>query len=190
MIGIINSLLFDYIEGNYGTARLLALKEHLALPNDYQFRLDTYYADDEWQDVYAKTITFIGGDREQVEWDFGYFSGEALVKQFPTFVRGCTCARDLIIRQPKIHNAIGNSVTDPGKRKIINQKFTLEERTDQVVMHYVSYNKMCTFYRSLATWAGEHFGETVTIDEPRCMKRGDAECEIHLHYSPKGAQKQ
>lgn len=183
MIGVINSLLFDYVEDRHGAQKLTDLKAHLALPADYSFRLDTYYGDDDWQDVYAKTITFVGGEREALEWDFGYFCGFALAKQFPTFVKGCTCARDLIVRQPKIHNAIGNSITDPSKRQIINQKFTLEERDGKIVMHYVSPNHLCTFYRSLATWAGEQFGETLTIHEPRCLKNGDGECEIHLQYA-------
>lgn len=183
MIGIINALLFDYIEAQHGIEKLKALKARLNMPDDYSFRIDTYYADTEWQDIYQKTAAFVGVEREAMEWGFGYFSGKALVNQFPTFVSGCTCARDLIVRQPKIHNIIGNSVNDPGTRKIINQKFTLEERDDKVVMHYVSPNQLCTFYRSLATWAGEHFGETVTIQEPRCMKKGDSECEIHLQYT-------
>ena len=186
MIGVINSLLFDYVEAHYGATKLHELKQHLLMPADYTFRIDTYYADNEWQDTYRKTITFIGGERDKVEWDFGYFCGDALKQQFPTFIKGCTCSRDLIVRQPKIHNAIGNSVNDPSTRQIINQKFTLEERDDKIVMHYVSVNQLCTFYRSLATWVSEQFGETVTIDEPRCMKRGDAECEIHLRFAKAG----
>ena len=50
-------------------------------------------------------------------------------------------------------------------------------------MHYVSGNHMCTYYRSLATWVGTHFGEEVHIDEPRCMKRGDHECQIHVRFT-------
>jgi hypothetical protein len=185
MIGVINSLLFDYIEARHGAAKLTELKAHLSLPANYTFRLDTYYGDDDWRDVYGKAIAFFSGDRDAFEWDFGYFCGDALAGQFPTFVKGCTCARDLIVRQPKIHNAIGNSINDPSKRQIINQKFTLEERDDKIVMHYVSPNQLCGFYRSLATWAGEKFGENLIIHEPHCMRKGDAECEIHLHYSKK-----
>lgn len=183
MIGIINSLLFDYVEARYGKERQLEIKRDLGMSEDETFRIDTYYSDDEWQKFYARTVELLGENADKFEWDFGRYSGEKLVAQFPTFVRGCNSARDMIVRQPKIHYAIGNSVTDPAKRDVVNRKFNLEELDGQIVMHYVSHNHMCTFYRSLATWVGEHFGETVLIDEPHCQKRGDHECEIHLRYS-------
>ena len=92
MIGIINSLLFDYVEARYGKERQLGIKRELGMSEDEAFRIDTYYSDDEWQNFYARTVELLGEDADKFEWDFGRYSGEKLVAQFPTFVRGCTSA--------------------------------------------------------------------------------------------------
>ncbi len=183
MIGVINSLLLDYVKQKYGESMLQELVAHPVVPGDHQFRIDTYYSDSDWEELYHKAVNMVGIDREEFEWDFGYFCGDALVNQFPGFVKGCTGARDMITRQPKIHNAISHSLADHDAQKIVNNKFMLEEQGDKIIMHYVSVNHMCTFYRSLATWVGEHFNEQLSINEPRCMKQGHHECEIHVQYT-------
>lgn len=183
MIGVINTLLLDYVKEKYGASMLEELVQHPVVPGDHQFRIDTYYSDVEWEDLYKKAVNMAGIDREEFEWDFGLFCGHALVNQFPGFVKGCKSARDMITRQPKIHNAISQSLTDHDAQKVVNNKFFLEEQGDKIIMHYASPNHMCTLYRSLATWVGDHFGEQVSINEPRCMKTGHHECEIHVQYT-------
>lgn len=187
MIGVISSLLVEYLDLKHGAQVVDQLRAQMPADHDHRYRIDAYYDESAWQEVYAKAIELVGQDRETFEWDFGIYSGIRLVGEYPTFVQGCTGARDMLLRQPKIHNAIGQSLMDSTVRRAVDMKFNLEPLPDKVIMHYRSPNKMCTYYRSLATWVGDHFGEDTEIHEPRCLKRGDSECEIHVRFTPKGA---
>lgn len=56
-----------------------------------------------------------------------------------------------------------------------------------LVMGYRSPRKMCTFAEGLLEGAGEHFGERLVIEQPRCMKRGDERCVIEIAFAEDGA---
>ncbi len=59
--------------------------------------------------------------------------------------------------------------------------------TGELVMGYRSPRKMCTFAEGLLEGAGEHFGEQLVIEQPRCMKRGDERCVIEIGFVGDGA---
>jgi hypothetical protein len=183
MIGVINSLLFEFVEEKWGADQLQLLNVELGFQPDFRFRQHRVYDDAEWGRIYEKTIAFLGQDRDQFEWEFGFFSGDKLITLHHNLVADCQSARDVILRQPRIHHGIADAVANPKEHQGIIRKFRLEENGSTVIMHYRSPNQMCTFYRSLATFVAQYHGETVTIDELRCMKRGDDECELHLDFS-------
>lgn len=183
MIGIINKLLFEFVGHRWGDEAEGKLRAATGT-EAVEFRMDTYYPDTEWQAQLAAALTVTDTDEETFVWDFGYYCGVALLQGFSGFVRGVTTAREVISRQPRIHNTL--SATFAGEeRKKINEKFRLEELTDRSIMHYQSPNRLCTLYRSIAQWAADEFGDVIEIHEPRCQKRGDPECEIHIIYKGK-----
>jgi hypothetical protein len=48
----------------------------------------------------------------------------------------------------------------------------------EVVIHYGSERRMCAVARGIVKGVAAHYGETVTLEEPRCMLRGDEECRL------------
>jgi hypothetical protein len=38
-------------------------------------------------------------------------------------------------------------------------------------------------YKAIARLVFKHYHDNATIDEPMCMMRGDAECELRLRWS-------
>ena len=56
------------------------------------------------------------------------------------------------------------------------------ERTapDEVVVTYASARRLCGFGKGIVRGLARHFGETVTLDEPSCMLRGDGECRLRV----------
>lgn len=184
MIGLINRLLFDYVESKWGAAMCERIKAETGVSHS-EYRMDVYYEDSEWQAVYKKAIELSGMTQDELEWEFGYFSGNALTQQFSGFMTGAVTARDMISRQPRIHNTLAMAFHDPAARAKINEKFHLEEFENHTVMHYASPNQLCTFYRSLAQWVAEHYQEDIVIQEHQCMKHGADECEIRIDYRGK-----
>jgi predicted hydrocarbon binding protein len=182
MIGVILRLLSDFVEKNWGTQSLNECLKAAGFPDDFVFRLDTAYPDEQWQSMFRAATDVAGLSPDDLELTFAHYCGKDMSVRFPGFLQGVTSARDIIERQPSIHNFMAASLKSPSARKAVAEKFRLEGRPDETVMHYVSPNKMCILYRGLAEWAAEYFNEKVEIKEPHCLKRGDAECEIHVQY--------
>ena len=49
---------------------------------------------------------------------------------------------------------------------------------DEVVLFYDSTRRLCAVARGIGRGFARHFGETVAIDERKCMHRGDSGCVI------------
>jgi hypothetical protein len=95
-------------------------------------------------------------------------------------------ARAFLERQPAIHNSFATGARDPATRKAIADKFDMEKRAGELVVHYRSPNRLCGLYIALAGWIIRHYGEQAQITETRCMKRGDPACEVHVRWSEAG----
>jgi Haem-NO-binding len=50
-------------------------------------------------------------------------------------------------------------------------------------LDYYSPRKLCAFAEGLLLGAGDHFNETVTIEQPKCMNRGDQRCRLEIAFS-------
>jgi heme-NO-binding protein len=55
---------------------------------------------------------------------------------------------------------------------------TAEDGT--VTMRYGSPRQLCAFAQGLIEGAAAHYGQTVSIEQPRCMLRGDELCTIEI----------
>lgn len=50
-------------------------------------------------------------------------------------------------------------------------------------MDYYSPRKLCAFAEGLLLGAGDHYGETVSIEQPTCMNRGDQQCHLEITFN-------
>jgi hypothetical protein len=107
------------------------------------------------------------------------FCRDAL-SRFPKWFEMSANSREFLERQVTIHNVFASGVRDPGARKAVADKFHIEKRPGEIVTHYRSPNRLCSMYKSLARWLFRHYGDEATIEEPKCMLRGDEECELHV----------
>jgi hypothetical protein len=184
MVGLIHVLLLNFIERNCGPAGVAEVQRRAGIPDGRAFRMDTVYDDEEFQRLLAAAIAQIGLPPDEVEAAFGRYAGQDLLIRFPGFWAGANCARDMILRQPRIHNAMTGTAQDSAVRTAIADKFRVKATPDGAVIRYASPNRLCVLYRGLAGWVAEHFGEEMEASEPTCQRRGDAVCEIHLRFRP------
>jgi len=183
MIGIIHQLLFDFVRGNWGEEAVQEVRRRAGLDDAVKFRMDQAYPDEQWRKLLASAVELSGLSSDDAELAFAKFAGGELRKRMGGFFHGCNSTREFLERQPTIHNSMASSVRDPQSRKAIADKFRVEQAGPETIVHYVSPNRHCTLYRGLALWVADYFKETVEITEPRCMKRGDPECEIHIRHA-------
>lgn len=182
MIGIIHQLFFDFIQGSFGAEAVLEVRRRAGIDPSVKFRMDQAYSDEQWRKLLGAAVELSGLSAEQAELAFAKFCGDELHKRMGGFFKGCSSTREFLMRQPAIHTSMASSVRDAASRKAISDKFRVEDAGAETVVHYVSDNRHCTLYRGLAQWLADHYGEKIQIDETRCQKRGDSECELHIRH--------
>jgi hypothetical protein len=55
---------------------------------------------------------------------------------------------------------------------------------NKLITHYRSPNRHCHLYVSLAGEVLRLYGEEATIEQVKCVKRDDPECEIWITWAP------
>jgi hypothetical protein len=78
-----------------------------------------------------------------------------------------------------------NDIIHPEVRKLYPgadvPTFGYETSADgTITMRYYSPRRLCAFAEGLIQGAASHFGQTVAIDQPQCVHRGDALCTIEV----------
>jgi hypothetical protein len=182
MVGVIHQLFFEFVEKNFGAPAVAEVKRRAGLAAGQEYRMDSAYSDDEWRKIVAAAVELAGLEAEAAEIAFARFCGEALSQRMAGFFKNATNARDMLKQQPTIHNMIASSLVDATAKRKVTDKFRLEEANGETITHYVSPNRHCALYRGLAQWVAEYYRERIEVREPRCQKRGDPECEIHVKY--------
>jgi predicted hydrocarbon binding protein len=51
---------------------------------------------------------------------------------------------------------------------------------DEVVVRYTSARRLCGIAKGIVRGLARHFAQTVTLEEPVCMLRGDTECVLRV----------
>jgi hypothetical protein len=182
MVGLIPKILLDLVESLGGPQAAAEVRRRAQVSAEKRFRLDTVYADDEWQRLLRAACDVLRKSQDEVEAIYADFFGRDALRRWPVWFETSANARQFLERQQTIHNTFATGVRDPGARRGIRDKFRLEKLDHELVTHYRSPNELCGLYKALAHWVLGHFGERASIEEPQCTKRGDAECEIHIRW--------
>jgi predicted hydrocarbon binding protein len=188
MVGLIHRTLFSLVESAAGNDAVVEVQRRAGVPRDKVFRMDQAYDDAEWQRLLAAACEVLGVTQPQAEQAFAEFFLRDALKRWPRWFAMSRSAREFLERQPKIHNSVATGVRDPATRRAIEDKFRVDSRDGELVVHYKSSNQLCGLYQALARCIIAHFGDKATIDEVRCMKNGDPECEIHIRWPKAGGE--
>ena len=177
MLGYPLKLLLNAIEKRHGHEAVVQTLAEVGLPADHVYRLNVPYADSE-----AQRLTAAASQRLSLEEIAEAFFQDTL-ERFPTWFEMCKTSREFLEMQPQIHNTFAVGLQRPEERDAVRDKFRLEKLDDELVVHYRSPNRLCDMYKAIAERVFQHYQDKATIDEPRCMKRGDAECELRLRWT-------
>jgi hypothetical protein len=182
MLGLIQKLLLDLVEDKAGAEGVSEVMLRAGVPPDRVFRIGEAYSDEEWQRLLRAACEVLHcSDAECMDAYAEVFGRDAL-SRFPKWFEMSANSREFLERQVTIHNVFASGVRDPGARKAVVDKFRIEKRAGEIVTHYRSPNRLCSLYKALARWMFRHYGDEATIEEPKCMLRGDAECELHVSW--------
>jgi hypothetical protein len=182
VVGLIQKVLVDLVLAKAGEEGVAELKRRAGIPQERRFRIDTVYSDDECMRLLGAAAEVLKVDATALEVLYADWFARDAMKRWPVWFEMSATAKQFLERQQTIHNTFATGVRDPEARKGIRDKFRIERAPHGLVTHYRSPNELCGLYKALARWVLDHYRDTATIEEPHCMKRGDAECEIHIRW--------
>ncbi len=109
--------------------------------------------------------------------DFGEFIAPNLVKIYMAFIVPTWKTVDLLENaEETIHKVVRMKL--PGADPAILK--TSRPNQDEVIIIYDSPRKMCGVAKGIARGVAKYYGESITINEPKCMLLGSPSCEIRV----------
>ncbi len=183
MIGLIQKLVLEMVEEIGGPDAKLEVKRRTGLADDFEFRIDTDYDDQQMRQVLEHACAVLQICEEDALIAFAKFFLRDVQNRFPVFLARARSGRELLIQQTTIHNMLGSGLRNAEKLKAINDKFSvLEKDNGDLEVLYRSPNQLCTLYRRLAEGVAEMYQEQISITTTLCRKRGDHLCAFHIHW--------
>lgn len=165
MIGLIQKVLLDMVEGEGGPELVTVVREAAGVPPERVFRIGVPYDDAECRRLMAAASEHLGLYGEPLFDRYAeYFFRDAQAR-FPQWFAMCPSARDLLERQPVIHNCFAAGLQSHSQRRSVNDKFrTLPVAADnELHIEYRSPNHLSALYAALARWVLRHYGERAHV---------------------------
>jgi len=178
MKGVVFNLLEEVVSNEHGPDAWDALLDAAGLSGSYT-SLGSYPDQDLSKLVGAASTALKLPADSVVRW----FAGKALPRlayRYPQFFAAHRSTRSFLLTL--------NEIIHPEVRKLYPgadaPSFEFDASSaDALVMWYRSPRKLCAFAEGLIQGAAAHFGERVAIEQPQCMHRRDAACELRLSFA-------
>jgi hypothetical protein len=178
MKGIVFDLLEQVVTSELGEDKWDALLDATGLAGAYT-AVGTYPHEELLALVDAASEVTGTPPDDLVRW-FGREALPLLYTRYPSFFDPHTGTRSFLLTL--------NDVIHPEVRKLFPgayaPSFVVDSSNDDVVeLGYESHRGLCTFAEGLIEGSATHYGETVSIEQPQCAKRGDPTCILRTTIS-------
>jgi hypothetical protein len=177
MKGVVFNLLEQLVVAEHGDETWESLLDETGLDGAYT-SLGSYPDEDRFRLVGAASSALAVPPDDVVRW-FGRNAMPLFAERYPELFAPHDGARPFVLTL--------NDIIHPEVRKLypgaIVPEFGFETpAADGVTMTYYSPRKMCAFAEGLLQGAADHYAETVSIEQPQCMNRGDAQCRLEIRF--------
>lgn len=178
MKGIVFNLLETLVVRDFGEDTWESLIESAGVSGAYT-SLGSYPDEDLFALVGAASEALALEPAEVTRW-FGRSAMPLFAERYPTLFQDHRSALPFVLTL--------NDIIHPEVRKLypgaIVPVFDFDTSNPaQLLMDYESPRKLCAFAEGLVQGAADHFEETVVIEQPLCMNRGDPHCRLAITFS-------
>jgi len=178
MKGIVFNLLEQIVIAEHGEQTWEALLDEAGLEGIYT-SLGSYPDEDLFKLVGAASSALDTPPNDVIRW-FGRSSMPLFAERYPQLFTEHRDTRSFVLTL--------NDIIHPEVRKLYPGAIVPEFDFDssdphRLAMGYYSPRKLCAFAEGLLMGAGDHYEETVAIEQPVCMNRGDPRCELKITFS-------
>ena len=173
MKGVIFNLLETVVSDAHGPDAWDELLERAALEGAYAGV--GRYPDEELLALVAETATLRGEDPDVVVRWFGRRAMPHLAAAYPSFFDERPDLRSFLLSLNTIVHAEVRKLY-PGA---VVPEFRFEDETEgAMVLGYDSPRRLCVLAEGFILGAGDHYGASVTVTQPDCMRRGAPSCRL------------
>ena len=180
MIGLIPNCLEMAVEQLADSESVKEVRRRAGVPLDHKFTYNGCCPEEDWLKLVVAACDVLDLKPDELEKKFADFFYHDAIERWPRWFEMASNSKEFIERQPAIHNTFG--ISTHCSQRDVNEKFSVETNGNKLVTYYRSPNRHCGLYQELARLIIDHYGDRATIEEPRCMKRGDDVCEIHIYW--------
>jgi heme-NO-binding protein len=175
--GVIFSSFRDFLTAEHGSE---AAKRVFA--GEPVYLLSESYPDESLNRLVERASRAVGADSDELVHDFGvYTASMTFTRLYPAFFAIATSAREFLLTvETRIHELVRATIPDAAPPQL----HVTELGGDAVSIVYSSPRRLCVLLRGLTEGTAQHFGETATIEESTCMRRGDDRCTFEVRLSP------
>jgi hypothetical protein len=176
MHGIIHLELQNFVVGNYGAEAWRTLLERAGLTNQIFTPLNTY-PDEQIVGLVQAAEALTGLSAIVLLEAFGEFLVPRYLALYGKLLKPEWRTLDVIEHtEQTIHRVV--RLREPGA--LPPRLRTERTSPNEVVLTYDSARKLCPVARGIARGLAKQFKETLTIEDVRCMHRGDATCILRF----------
>jgi hypothetical protein len=176
MKGVVFNLLEQVVTRDYGEDTWDRLLDKASL--DGAFTSLGGYSDAEFFTLVSAASDTLDKDPDEIVRWFGREALPLLATSYPQFFEPHDSTKPFILTL--------NDIIHPEVRKLYPGAdvpvFDFNVTNEALVMGYRSDRKLCSFAEGLIEGAAAHFGETVSIEQSECMKRGDPKCTLEISF--------
>jgi len=176
MKGIVFNLLEQVVVSNHGEAAWDGLLDRTGLAGAYT-SLGSY-PDAQIQALVEAASEVLGKPADEILRWFGREAMPLLARHYPAFFAPHRTTRAFVLSV--------NSIIHPEVRKLYTgagcPHFHFEDGADgALLLGYNSPRRLCALAHGFIEGAAGHFGESVRVEHPLCMHRGDPRCQLAIH---------
>jgi hypothetical protein len=174
--GVIFSSFRDFLIAEHGSA--VAERVFAGEP---VYLLSESYPDEGLGRLVARAREDVGADEEELVHAFGVFTASrTFTRLYPAFFAIAPSSREFLLTvEARIHELVRATIPNASPPQL----HVSELGDDGVTIAYSSPRRLCVLLRGLTEGTARHFGETASIDEPTCMRRGDDRCTFNVRFS-------
>ena len=184
MLGLIPKVLIKWIVSEFGEDAAQEIRRRADCPAELDFRINEIYKDELWRKLVVASSEVLDCPTDSLEEGYARYFLKDAQERWPEWFKMSGSAREFLERHPAVHNNFADGIRDTAERERIKDKFRIEKFDNRIVTHYRSPNRHCHLYVSLAREVLKLYGEQASIEQPKCVKRGDEECEIWISWPP------
>ncbi|MGI8461296.1 MAG: heme NO-binding domain-containing protein [Solirubrobacterales bacterium] len=177
MKGIVFNLLEEVVVRDHGEMAWEAVLDSAGAGGAYT-SLGSY-SDEEFMRLVGAASEALGKPEEEVVRWFGREAIPLFVERYPAFFESHESTEPFLLTL--------NRIIHPEVRKLYPgadvPSFEFGESNGSLTMSYVSARRLCFFGEGLIEGAAGHYGERAEISQPRCVLRGDPNCEFKIRLT-------